>query len=335
MGCLCVIQLIVQLVFCFNLIAAGSEGITFQSVKQNAIIVGLNPFLNQTTFSLTECYLACLQHLERCWFVEVANVNEGWSCKLFDFRQVRTQDIAKYLKPSQEGSEVSAPKLPRDCVELKRLGFKDSGVYFVREKPAGRAGKKQVFCDMTTDGGGWIVMQRRFDGSVSFYHNWNTYRDGFGDVNGEHWLGNEFVHQYINAYPTELIVEATAFDGEQIAVKMQNFEISDEASKYAMDYSTCEVVKGNKNYCWDWIHTKGYKFSTIDQNNNKITLRPELDCAIKFSGAWWHNDCFNVCLNGNYSVIEPTTFGESILWKSFRGYERSLIEAKMLIRRRV
>ena len=68
----------------------------------------------------------------------------------------------------------------RDCQDAYSRGRRDSGVYTIR--PSKQAFK--AYCDMSTDNGGWTVFQRRKDGSVDFYRNWDQYVNGFGDLNG-------------------------------------------------------------------------------------------------------------------------------------------------------
>ena len=44
-----------------------------------------------------------------------------------------------------------------NCRDVSRAGNTRSGIYYITL--SGRAGKDQIYCDLVTDGGGWLVNQ--------------------------------------------------------------------------------------------------------------------------------------------------------------------------------
>ena len=81
----------------------------------------------------------------------------------------------------------------KHCQEAYKEGSRLSAVY-----PIHVDGSDFFYspCDMLADGGGWIVFQRRVDASVDFYREWSEYKKGFGDLNGNFWLGLEKIHKF-------------------------------------------------------------------------------------------------------------------------------------------
>ena len=56
----------------------------------------------------------------------------------------------------------------------------------------------QVYCNHTDDAS-FTVIQRRVDGTQSFYQNWQAYKRGFGHAQGNYWAGLDTIHQLTNS----------------------------------------------------------------------------------------------------------------------------------------
>ena len=87
---------------------------------------------------------------------------------------------------------------------------------------------------MTTDGGGWTVFQKRLDGSVDFYRNWIDYKNGFGDMSGEFWLGLDKINQLTRNKDMELRVDLEDFEGAKKFAKYSTIVVEDEDENYKL-----------------------------------------------------------------------------------------------------
>nr|XP_025837874.1 ficolin-2 isoform X1 [Vulpes vulpes] len=221
----------------------------------------------------------------------------------------------------EPGSPQSCDTAPRTCRELLTRGTFLSGwhtIYLPDCRPL------TVLCDMDTDSGGWTVFQRRTDGSVDFFRDWASYKQGFGSQLGEFWLGNENIHALTAQGTSELRVDLMDFEGNRQFAKYTSFKVASEAEKYRLVLGA--FVEGSAGDSLSYHNTQ--PFSTKDQDNDSTTE----NCAERYKGGWWYSKCHLSNLNGLYLGGPHDSFANGINWKSGRGYNYSYKVSEMKLR---
>ncbi|GFR79851.1 ficolin-1 [Elysia marginata] len=165
---------------------------------------------------------------------------------------------------------------------------------------------RDILCDTHTDGGGWIVFQRRAVGDVDFYKDWSFYKDGFGSLTGDFWLGNDAIHALTDKHPYELRLDMR-HKGQEVFAAFSNFRIGNEASKYKLQLGP---LIGSSAGTGDGLtYHAGMPFSTFDRDND---VHSTAHCAVAHRGGWWYRNCHGANLNGAWGV--QSTVGAS--WNS-------------------
>ncbi|KAM6431292.1 tenascin isoform 4-T4 [Liasis olivaceus] len=207
---------------------------------------------------------------------------------------------------------------PKDCSQTLLNGETASGLYTVYFN-GNQSQPTEVYCDMTSDGGGWIVFLRRQNGKVDFYQNWRTYENGFGDPNNEFWLGLEKLHKITAQGQYELRVDLRDH-GETAYALYDKFTVGDARTRYRMKVDDYSGTAGDS-----MTYHNGRAFSTFDKDNDSAIT----NCALSYKGAFWYKNCHRVNLMGRYG---DNSHSQGVNWFHWKGHEHSIQFAEMKIR---
>ncbi|XP_034548619.1 angiopoietin-related protein 2b [Notolabrus celidotus] len=221
-------------------------------------------------------------------------------------------------------STTDKPSGPfKDCLQALEDGHTTSGMYLVKPENANRL--MQVWCDQRHDPGGWTVIQRRVDGSVNFFRNWETYKQGFGNIDGEYWLGLENIYWLTNQGNYKLLVTLEDWSGRKVFAEYASFRVEPEADFYKLRVGR---YHGNAGDSLTWHN--GKQFTTLDRDHDAYTG----NCAHYQKGGWWYNSCAHSNLNGVWyrGGHYRSRYQDGVYWAEFRGGAYSLKKVVMMIR---
>ncbi|KAI5762939.1 TNN protein [Gulo gulo luscus] len=209
---------------------------------------------------------------------------------------------------------------PADCSQVQQNSNVASGMYTIYLHGDSRR-PLRVYCDMDTDGGGWIVFQRRNTGQLDFFKRWRTYVEGFGDPMKEFWLGLDKLHNLTTGTPTRYEVRVDLQTANESAYAVYDaFQVASSKERYRLSVGKYRGTAGDA-----LTYHNGWKFTTFDRDND-IALS---NCALTHHGGWWYKNCHLANPNGRYG---ETKHSEGVNWEPWKGHEFSIPYVELKIR---
>nr|XP_058970231.1 ryncolin-1-like [Pocillopora verrucosa] len=256
----------------------------------------------------------CLQCHNGCCRGNIHCLNGGTCQETCDRRRFRCA-----CRPGYTGNYCDKRvqvSISKSCAEIKKNGGQSDGVYTI--DPDGK-GAFQVYCYQNYSAGEpWAVIQRRMNGSVDFYRGWMDYKKGFGNVQGEFWLGLLNIHRLTNQRQHKMRIEIENFNGNWCWAEYENFTVSGEDDGFRL-----QSLGSYTGSCIDaFSYNVGAPFSTKDKDADS---NANSNCAVDHQGAWWYKNCTYCNLNGKYN-LQPGQEITGIYWYQNNGTPDRLIK---------
>ena len=224
----------------------------------------------------------------------------------FNDRIVKYIWNGKYWKAMQDTIEAGAPSngslgIYKSCkyIKIANPSAKD-GVYTI--DPDGEGGEKpfDVYCDMTTDGGGWTLVWSNLRGGSGKYETnmkWNTAINTRPLVKGRLGDALDKFQVYIGLKYWKMIGDEFRYTWASSGTKIdQAFKanIRLEGDNYTLKLSNYVQLIGNTT-AGIWRYHNNQPFSTIDADHDTHGD----NCSNSYSKTpFWYNRCWDGSING-------------------------------------
>ncbi|XP_067940463.1 angiopoietin-related protein 1-like [Watersipora subatra] len=194
-----------------------------------------------------------------------------------------------------------------DCQDAFDNGERNNGaVYTLYTDP--ESAPVLAVCQFD-DQSGWTVIQRRLDGTIDFNRGWDEYDHGFGNPQGEYWIGLENIF-HLTKKNQKMSIFLEDHESQSRTANYSLFQIENKGSHYQLLVSG---YSGDAGDSLSYHHEMG--FSTFDDDNDGHSE----SCALTFQGGWWYDACVKANLNGVWhdaNNARPSTFGVAwFAWK--------------------
>ena len=151
-----------------------------------------------------------------------------------------------------------------------------------------------VYCDMDTTDGGWMVIQRnKKDGVHTFKKTWKDFKEGFGDLNGDKmWYGLKALNCFTETGQWELRIDFQFENKTWSHLHYKQFKVGSSSAEYPLTIGGFTGITPTDPFVTHPLNNM--KFSTSDNDND----RRSGNCAAVYSSGWWYNNCRHI--NPNY-----------------------------------
>lgn len=235
-------------------------------------------------------------------------------CLVFFSARSEVLSLSILLQRGLTRLHVCVPPFPgpwRDCQHVLDSGENTSGIYLLR--PQGTNRLLQAWCEQSHAQGGWTVIQKRQDGSVNFFRTWEQYKVtaympekkptkhtsctsilqkireikhvgqsqlGFGNLDGEYWLGLEHLYWMTKQAQYKLRVMLEDWHGRQVFAEYDSFSLEPESDWYRLRLGQ---YSGNAGDSLSWHNNKA--FTTLDRDKDSYTGLSSPPCCCRSVGS--------------------------------------------------